>query len=147
METVSMGAVDDEVRDGEHLEQETGSLALFGTVPKQPLCIDDHYFMEGVKRCPHANCTGLLCGRSLEHFPAHEECVVQSVRFALSSVAKDGHHLQQLVRYAVQVLYECSFIFYLKKNKESFKGKAVINITFRSPNKTIRIFLYLDCFN
>lgn len=48
MKTVSMGAVNDEVRNGEHLEQETSSLALFGAVSKQPLCIDDHYFADGV---------------------------------------------------------------------------------------------------
>lgn len=33
VEAVSMGAVNDEVGDSEHLEQEAGSLALFGTVP------------------------------------------------------------------------------------------------------------------
>lgn len=122
VETVSMGAVDDEVRDGEHLEQETGSLALFGTVPKQTLCIDDHYFMDRIKRCPHTHRTGLLCGRGLEHFSAHEECMVQGVRFALSRVTKDGHHLQQLVRGAVQPLYKCSIIFYLEKNNQSSQG-------------------------
>lgn len=106
MEAVGVGAVNDEVRYGEHLEQETGSLALFGAVPKQPLCVDDHYVTDGVERCPHTHRTRLLCGRSLEHFSAHEECVVEGVRFALSSVAKDGHHLQQLVRVAAQALYK-----------------------------------------
>lgn len=117
VETVSVGAVDDEVRDGKHLQQETGSLALFGAVPKQPLGIDDYDFMEGVEGCPHTNSTGLLCGRRLENFSAHEECVIQGVGFALPSVAKDGHHLQQLVRYAVQVLNKCSFIFYLRRSR------------------------------
>lgn len=104
METVSMGAVNDEVRNGEHLEQETGSLALFGTVPKKPLCINDHYFVDGVKCRPHAHRTRLLCGRSLEHFSPHEERVVQGVRFSLSRVTEDGHHLQQLIGVAAQAL-------------------------------------------
>lgn len=106
MEAVGMGTVNDEVGDGENLEQETGSLALFGTVPKQPLCINNYYFSDGVKRCPHTHRTGLLCGRSLEHFSPHEECVVQGVRFALSCVSKYGHHLQQLVGLAAQALYK-----------------------------------------
>lgn len=106
VEAVSMGAVNNKVGDGENLEQETGSLALFGTVPEQPLRIDDHYFTGGVKRRPHTHRAGLLCGRSLEHFSAHEESVVQGVRFALSCVAKDGHHLQQLVRLTAQALYK-----------------------------------------
>ena len=126
VETVGVGAVDDEIGDGEHLEQETGSLALFGTVPKQTLCIDDHYIMDGVKRCPHTHRTGLLCGRGLEHLSAHEECVVQGVRFALSRVTKDGHHLQQLVSCAIQTLYKCSFIFYLGKNKKSLQGMLCV---------------------
>lgn len=145
METVCMGAVDDEVRDGKHLEQETGSLALFGAVPKQPLGIDDHYFMNGVKCCPHTHRAGLLCGRGLEHFSAHEERVVQGVRFALSCVTKDGHHLQQLVRYAVQPLYKCSFIFYLGKNKKSSYGiKSYQNNKFRSLSKSVT-FAQLTC--
>lgn len=106
VETIGVGAVNDEVGDGEHLEQETGPLALFGTVPKQPLCVDDHDVTDGIKRRPHAHRAGLLCGRSLEHFSAHEERVIQGVRFALSCVAKDGHHLQQLVGVAAQSLYE-----------------------------------------
>lgn len=106
VQAVGMGAVNDEVRDGEHLEQETGSLALFGAVPKQPLCIDDHHFVDGVERGPHAYRTRLLCGGSLEHFSPHEERVVQGVRFALSRVTEDGHHLQQLVGLTAQALYE-----------------------------------------
>lgn len=93
MEAVGMGAVDDEVGYGEHLEQESGSLALFGAVPQQPLCVDDYYFTEGVKCRPHTHCAGFLSGRSFKHFSASEERVVQGVRFALSRVAKDGHHL------------------------------------------------------
>lgn len=57
VETVSMGAVNDEVGDGEHLEQEAGSLALFGTVSEQTLRVDDHHFADGVKRRPHAHRT------------------------------------------------------------------------------------------
>ena len=117
VEAVGVGAVNDEVGDGEHLEQEAGSLALFGTVPEQPLCVDDHDVAVGVKRCPHAHGAGLLCGRSLEHLSAHEEGMVQGVRLALSCVAKDGHHLQQLVGLAAQALYERSIIFYLWGNK------------------------------
>lgn len=43
--------------------------------------------------------------------------MVQGVRLALSCVAKDGHHLQQLVGLAAQALYERSIIFYLWGNK------------------------------
>lgn len=117
METVSVGAVNDEVRDGEHLEQETGSLALFGAVSQQPLCVDDHYFVDGVERNPHTDGAGLLRGRRLENFSAHEERVVQGVGFALSRVAKDGHHLHQLVGVAVEAFYKRGFIFYLGRNK------------------------------
>ena len=117
VEAVSVGAVNNEVRDGEHLEQETGSLALFGTVPEQPLRVDDHYFTGGVKRRPHTHRAGLLRGGCLEHLSAHEERVVQGVRFAFSSVAKDGHHLQQLVGLTAQALYKRSVIFYLEGNK------------------------------
>lgn len=127
METVSVGAVNDEVGDGEHLEQETGPLALFGTVPEQPLRIDDHYFAGGVKRRPHTHRTGLLCGRSLEHLSACEERVVQGVRFALPCVAKDGHHLQQLVGVAAQALYKRGFIFYLQGNRSSGMKISFVN--------------------
>lgn len=102
MESVGVGAVDDEVRDRKHFEQESSPLALFGAVSKQPLCVDDHQLVDGVKRCPHTHCAGLLCGRGLENFPPHKEGVVQRVGFALSCIAKDGHDLQQLVRVAVQ---------------------------------------------
>lgn len=99
-----MGAVDDEVRDRKHFEQEPCPLALLGAVSKQPLCVDDHQLVDGVKGCPHTHCAGLLCGRGLENLPPHKEGVVQSVGFALSCVAKDGHDLQQLLRVAVQEL-------------------------------------------
>lgn len=102
VKTVSVGAVDDEVRDRKHFEQESSPLALFGAVSKQPFRVNDNHLVDGVKRCPHTHCAGLLCGRCLENFPAHEESVVQRVGFALSCVAKDGHDLQQLVRVATQ---------------------------------------------
>lgn len=130
VEAVSMGAVNDEVGDGEHLEQEAGSLALFGTVPEQPLCVDDHHVAVGVKRCPHTHGAGLLRGRSLEHLSAHEEGVVQGVRLALSCVAEDGHHLQQLVGLAAQALYERSIIFYLCREQE-IRGE---NVLFKQQN-------------
>jgi len=121
VEPVSVGAVDDEVGDGEHLEQEAGPLALFGAVPKQPLRVDDDHVTEGVKRRPDPHRTGLLCGGSFEYFSAHEERVVQRVRFSLSCVAKYGHHLQQLVRVRAEALYKRRFIFYLWKKKNSFE--------------------------
>lgn len=102
MKTVSVGAVDDEVRDRKHFEQESSPLALLGAVSQQPLRVDDHHLVDGVKCCPHTHCAGLLCGRGLENFSAHKESVVQGVGFALSGVAKDGHDLQQLVRVTAQ---------------------------------------------
>lgn len=114
VKTVGVGAVDDEVGDSEHLEQQAGSLALFGTVPQQPLRVDHHDFADGVKGGPHAHRAGLLCGRRLEHLPAREEGVVQGVGFALARVAEDGHHLQQLLGVAAQALDEGCFIFYLE---------------------------------
>lgn len=113
VKTVGVGAVDDEVRDSEHLEQQACSLALFGTVPQQPLCVDHHDFADGVKGGPHAHRAGFLRRRRLEHLPAHEESVVQGVGFALTRVAEDGHHFQQLLGVAAQALDEGCFIFYL----------------------------------
>lgn len=113
VKAVGVCAVNDEVGNGEHFEQETGSLALFGTVSEQPLCINDHQIVDGVKCCPHAHRAGLLCGRGLENFSAHEECVIQGVRFAFSCVAEDGHHLQQLVGVAAQIFYKGGFVLYL----------------------------------
>lgn len=112
-----MGAVNYQIGDSEHLEQKSGSLALFGAVPKQPLRINDHYFVDGVKCCPHTHRTGLLCRRSLKDFSPHEESVVQGVRLALSCVSKDRHNLKQLVRVAAQPLHKGSFIFDLGKNR------------------------------
>lgn len=102
MKTVSVGAVDDEVRDRKHFEQESSPLALFGAVSEQPLCVDDHHLVDGIQRRPHTHCAGLLCGRGFENLSAHKESVVQGVGFALSCVAKDGHDLQQLVGVAAQ---------------------------------------------
>lgn len=120
VESVGVGAVDDEVGDGEDLEQEAGPLALFGAVPEQPLRVDDHHFTEGVERRPHAYRAGLLSGRGFEYFSAHEEGVVQGVRFAFSRVAKDGHHLQQLVGVTAEALYKRRFLFYLPGETRAF---------------------------
>lgn len=76
VEAVGVGAVNDEVGDGEHLEQEAGPLTLFGTVPEQPLCVDDHHFMDGIEGRPHTHRARLLGGRRLEHLSAPEEHVV-----------------------------------------------------------------------
>lgn len=128
VKTVGVGAVDDEVGDSEHLEQQTSSLALFGTVPQQPLCVDHDDFADGVEGGPHAHSAGLLRGRRLEHLPAHEESVVQGVGFALTRVAEDGHHFQQLLGVAAQALDEGCFIFYLGRGvKIRYKSDKTYN--------------------
>ena len=118
VEAVGMRAVHDEVRDGEHLEQETGPLALLGAVPQQALCVDHHHLADGVERRPHAHRAGLLGGGGLEHLLPHEERVVQCVGFSLPGVAKDGHHFQQTIPLTAQFLHKRSFILYLEKTGE-----------------------------
>lgn len=113
VEAVGVGAVDDEVGDGEHLEQEAGPLALLGAVAQQALRVHHHHVADGVEGGPHAHRARLLRGGRFEHLPAREEGVVEGVGLALASVAKDGHHLKQLAGVAAQTLYEGRFVFYL----------------------------------
>lgn len=113
VEAVGVRAVDDEVGDGQHLEQEAGPLALFGAVAQQALRVHHHHLADGVQGGPHAHRAGLLRGGRLEHLPACEEGVVEGVGLALASIAEDGHHFQQLAGVAAQALYEGRFIFYL----------------------------------
>ena len=122
VEAIGVRAVDDEVRDGEDLEQETGPLALLGAVAQQALRVDHDHFVNGVERRPHADRAGLLRGGGLEHLLAREERVVQRVGFALAGVAKDGHHFQQTVPLAAQFLHKRRFILYLDVKHESTLG-------------------------
>lgn len=101
-------------------------MALVGAVTQQALCVNDHHLVDGVECCPHPHCAGLLCGGGLEHLPAYEESVVQSVGFALSCVAKDGHHLDQLVRFAVQFLHKRAIVLYLERKKRVELADEVI---------------------
>lgn len=93
MEPVSTSTVDDEVRDGQDLQQQPRSLAEVHSGPQKALCVNHHHFAHRVVCCPDSDCAGLLCWRCLEDFPAIEESVVKGVRLAIPRVPKDGHHL------------------------------------------------------
>lgn len=93
MEPVSTSTVDDEVRDGQDLQQEPCSLAQVHSGPQEALCINYHHFADRVIGCPDSNCARLLGWRRLEDFPAIEESVVKGVRLAIPRVPKDGHYL------------------------------------------------------
>ena len=134
VETVGVGAVYDEVGDGQHLEQQAGALALVGAVALETLGVNHHHAVGGVESHPHPHGAGLLGGRRLEHLPALEEGVVECVGLALSDVPEDGHHFEKLVWMAVQPLHKLLLILDLDKmelkqtsyNSQQMNGFTVI---------------------
>lgn len=86
----------------------------YHTSPKQAFCVNDDHAMNRVHSCPHPYGAGLLRGGGFEHLSSKEEGVVQSVRLALSSVSKDGDHLEQLTGIATQPNYKLLLILHLR---------------------------------
>ena len=85
--------VDDDIGDGQHLQQQPSPSVIVIGQTEQSLRVDGDHLALPIVRTPDANRTTVLGGRSAEHLLALVEGEVERVRFALAGVAKDGDHL------------------------------------------------------
>lgn len=75
--------------------------------------------MQRVHSCPNTHSAGLLSGRRLEHFSPKKERMVQGVRFSLTSVPKNGDHLEELIWTTTQSADKVLLILHLRMQTRS----------------------------
>lgn len=93
MQAFGTRAIDDDIGDGEDLEQQAHAFVLVGRGAEQTLGVEDERVGARVVGAPHAHRARLLLIGRAEYGPTVEECVIECVRFAVARIAEYRHTL------------------------------------------------------